>query len=181
MNFHINGLVTWSLVRSGHTSGLMKALQLSVRHYIGRNTGIIEIRRKDNEYHYKILQTADRYFGEAKNRYKRSIVTNVYKNPEELFDDHSYRKGKCVLHMFRHYIGEESFRRGLKLYLERNSYGAVETDDLRQVLEEASGMSLQLFFNQWLCTAGHPELGIEYSLVEKGRKGEEKVNYNEQI
>ena len=142
----------------------------------------IDKRRRDNEYHYKILQTADRYFGEAKNRYKRSIVTNVYKNPEELFDDHSYRKGGCVLHMLRRYIGDESFRRGLKLYLERYSYRAVETEDLRQVLEEASGTSLRQFFSQWLYRAGHPELEIEYSLIEKERKVDEKekVNYNKQ-
>ena len=34
-------------------------------------------------------------------------------------------------------------------------------------LEEVSGESLQQFFNQWLYRAGHPELEIEYSLVEK--------------
>ena len=63
-------------------------------------------------------------------------------------------------------------KESLKLYLERYSYKAVETDDLRKVLEEVSGGSLQQFFNQWLYRAGHPELEIEYSLVEKGR-GEE--------
>jgi aminopeptidase N len=134
--------------------------------------------RRDNEYNYKILQTADRYFSEAKNRYKRSIVTNLYKSPEELFDDHSYRKGGCVLHMLRRYIGDDSFRRALKVYLKSFSYRAVDTDDLRKVLEEESGMSLQQFFNQWLYKAGHPELEIEYSLVEKERKGEENERAN---
>ena len=71
-------------------------------------------RRRDDEFHYKILQTADRYFGEAKNKYKRPIVTNVYKSPEELFDDHSYRKGGCVLHMLRHYVGDDNFKRVFK-------------------------------------------------------------------
>ena len=132
-------------------------------------------RRRDDEFHYKILQTADRYFGEAKNKYKRSIVTNVYKSPEELFDDHSYRKGGCVLHMIRQYIGDEKFKNALKLYFERYSYRAVETDDLRKVLEEVSGISLQQFFNQWLYRAGHPELEIEYSLVEKGAEGYNKL------
>jgi aminopeptidase N len=77
--------------------------------------------RKDEEFHYKILQTADRYFGEAMSKYKRPIVTNLYKNPEELFDDHSYRKGGCVLHMLRHHIGDNNFKKSLKLYLERYS------------------------------------------------------------
>ena len=134
------------------------------------------LNRKDDEFHYKILQTADRYFSEAKSKYKRPIVTNLYKNPEELFDDHSYRKGACVLHMLRHYTSDDNFKRALKLYLERYSDKAAETDDLRKVVEEVSGTSLQQFFNQWLYRVGHPELEIEYSLVEK--EGKEEANYN---
>ena len=123
--------------------------------------------RKDDEFHYKMLQTADRYFSEANSKYKRPIVTHLYKNPEELFDDHSYRKGGCILHMLRHRVGDDIFKKSLKLYLERNSYKAVETDDLRKTLEELSGLNLQQFFNQWIYKAGHPELEIEYSIVEK--------------
>jgi aminopeptidase N len=133
-------------------------------------------RRRDDEVHYKILQTADLYFDEAKNKFKRAIVTNFYKSPEELFDNHSYRKGGCVLHMLRQHVGDQNFKRALKLYLERYSYKAVETDDLRKVFEEISGESLQQFFNQWLYRAGHPELEIEYSLLEK----EEGEDHNKQ-
>jgi len=133
--------------------------------------------RKDNEFHYKMLQTADRYFSEAKSKYKRPIVTNLYKNPEELFDDHSYRKGGCILHMLRHYIGDDIFKKSLKLYLERYSYKAVETDDLRKTLEELSDVNLQQFFNQWIYRAGHPELEIEYSIVEKKVKN----NFNSEL
>ena len=136
-------------------------------------------RRRDDEFQYKILQTSDLYFDEAKNKYKRPIVTNVYKSPEELFDNHSYRKGGCVLHMLRQYIGNQNFKRALKLYLERHSYKAVETDDLRKVFEEVSGESLQQFFNQWLYRAGHPELEIEYSLLEKEESEGEGHNKQE--
>jgi aminopeptidase N len=124
------------------------------------------INKKDDEYNYKILQTADRYFSEASSKYKRAIVTNIYKYPEELFDDHSYRKGGCVLHMLRYYIGDDAFKNALRLYLERYSYKSAETDDLRKAIEEVSRISLQPFFNQWLYRAGHPELEIEYSLEE---------------
>jgi aminopeptidase N len=131
--------------------------------------------RKDEEFHYKILQTADRYFGEAMSKYKRPIVTNLYKNPEELFDDHSYRKGGCVLHMLRYHIGDNNFKKSLKLYLERYSYKAAETDDLRKVLEEVSGTNLQQFFDQWIYRAGHPELEIEYYLEKDSRKLKIKI------
>ncbi|MGB8034760.1 MAG: M1 family aminopeptidase, partial [Nitrososphaeraceae archaeon] len=131
-------------------------------------------RRRDDEFQYKILQTSDLYFDEAKNKYKRPIVTNFYKGPEELFDNHSYRKGGSVLHMLRQHVGNQNFKGALKLYLERHSYKAVETDDLRKVFEEVSGEILQQFFNQWLYRAGHPELEIEYSLGEKGGKDSKK-------
>ena len=112
----------------------MKALQLFARHCIGKNTGKEEIREEEMMNSIiKYYKQQICYFGEAKNKYKRPIVTNVYKSPEELFDDHSYRKGGCVLHMLRQYVGDENFKRALKLYLERYSYKAVETDDLRKV------------------------------------------------
>ena len=103
--------MTWSLVRNGHTLWLNEGFAtfceaLYWEKYWERR----DKRRRDDEFHYKILLTADRYFGEAKNKYKRSIVTNIYKSPEELFDDHSYRKGGCVLHMLRHYIGDENLK-----------------------------------------------------------------------
>ena len=145
----------------------MKVLQLFARDCIGKNIGKKDQGRKDNEFHYKMLLTADRYFSEAKSKYKRPIVTHLYKNPEELFDDHSYRKGGCVLHMLRHYVGDDIFKRSLKLYLERNSYFAVETDDFRKLLKNYPGKNLQQFFNQWIYKAGHPELEIEYSIIEK--------------
>ena len=154
-SFPINGLATWSLVKNGHTYGFNEGFATFCealyweKYWENRNRS-----RKDDEFHYKILQTADRYFQEAKSQYKRSIVTSLYKYPEELFDNHSYRKGGCVLHMLRHYIGEENFKRALKLYLERYSYKAVETDDLRKVVEEVSGKSLQQFFDQWFYRAG---------------------------
>jgi aminopeptidase N len=65
-----------------------------------------------------MVQMADTYLNEASSLYKRPIVTKVYKHPDELFDSHSYKKGGCVLHMLRNYIGNESFRKSLKKYLD---------------------------------------------------------------
>ena len=155
----------------------MKALQLFVRHCIGKITGKEKIREEE------MMKSIIKYYKQQtsilmklKNKYKRAIVTNFYKSPEELFDNHSYRKGGCVLHMLRQHVGDQNFKRVLKLYLERYSYKAVETDDLRKVFEEISGESLQQFFNQWLYRSGHPEPEIEYSLLEK----EEGEDHNKQ-
>ena len=126
-----------------------------------------ESSRGIDEFQYYMTQTADDYFDEANSRYKRPIVTKVYKHPDDLFDRHTYEKAGCILHMLRNYIGDKYFKRSLKTYLERYANSVVETDDLRKVLELESGASLQQFFDQWLFRAGHPELKIEFSADSK--------------
>jgi aminopeptidase N len=110
-----------------------------------------------------MVQMADTYLNEASTLYKRAIVTKVYKHPDELFDAHSYQKGGCVLHMLRNYIGNESFRKSLKKYLDAHETKTADTNDLQKTLEDTSGTSLGKFFDQWVYGAGHPELDVEFS------------------
>jgi aminopeptidase N len=90
----------------------------------------------------------DAYFRETQ-EYKRPIVINIYKHPDDLFDSHSYRKGASALHMIHNVIGDENFRESLRIYLIRHTYKNAESDDLRNVFEQVSGFSLQKFFEQW--------------------------------
>jgi aminopeptidase N len=128
-----------------------------------------------DEFQYYVMRAADRYLEEAINKYKRPIVTKVYKHPDDVFDRHAYEKGGCVLHMLRNYIGEENFQKSLKMYLKMYEYKAAETQELCKVFEEVSGISLQQFFDQWLYRAGHPELDIELSIESEGEESN-KVN-----
>jgi aminopeptidase N len=118
--------------------------------------------RGEDEFNYYVMQLAEEYFDEASKRYRRAIVTNTYKHPDDLFDRHTYEKGACVLHVLRNLVGDSIFRRAVKLYVERFSNKNAETDDLRKCVEEVSGLSLQQYFEQWLRKPGHPELKIEY-------------------
>jgi len=119
--------------------------------------------RGDDEFNYYMMQLAEEYFDEAAKRYKRAIVANTYKHPDDLFDRHTYEKGACVLHMLRSLVGDNIFRRAVKLHIERFSHKNAETDDFRKCVEEISGLSLQQFFEQWLRKPGHPELKIEFA------------------
>ncbi|MEM2760018.1 MAG: M1 family aminopeptidase, partial [Nitrososphaerales archaeon] len=116
----------------------------------------------EDEFNYYMMQLAEEYFEEASKRYKRPIVTNVYKHPDDLFDRHTYEKGACTLHMLRSIVGDSVFRKAVKLYVERFSYKNAETDDFRKCVEEASGISLQRFFEQYLYKPGHLELTVEF-------------------
>jgi aminopeptidase N len=121
-----------------------------------------EASKGKDEFQYYMMQTADDYLEEARTRYTRPIVTNVYKHPDDLFDRHTYEKGGCVLHMMRHLVGDKYFRRSLRTYLQRFANGNAETDDLRKVFELETGQSLQQFFDQWVFREGHPELKVDF-------------------
>lgn len=91
------------------------------------------------------------------------LIHYGYGDKEEMFDGHSYNKGGLVLHMLRHYMGDEAFFAALNKYLTDNAYSAVEADELRMAFEDTSGEDLNWFFEQWFHSAGHPELEINYT------------------
>src|SRR5919198_5225352 len=126
-----------------------------------------EASRGTDEFQYYVMQIADDYIDEANSRYKRPIVTKIYKQPDDLFDRHTYEKSGCIVHMLRNYIGDKYFKRSLKTYLQRYANSVAETDDLRKVLELESGRSLEQFFDQWIFKAGHPELKVEFYVDSK--------------
>jgi len=92
-----------------------------------------------------------------------AIVRRTYNAPSEMFGYLAYPKGSWVLHMLRSQLGEELYRRCIKIYLERHQHGNVVTDDLRAVIEEQTGRSYDQFFDQWVYHAHHPELDATYS------------------
>lgn len=101
------------------------------------------------------------------------IVRESLLRPGEVFQfggGRVYWKGAMVLHMLRHQLGEETFWRGVRLYLTRNDGRGVLTDALRAALEEASGRDLRAFFDQWVFRAGTPRFTIEYAWDAEAKK-----------
>ena len=70
----------------------------------------------------------------------------------------TYDKGGLTLHMLRGFLGDEVFWRGIREYYARYRDRNATTDDFRQVMEEASGLELRWFFDQWLRRGGLPTL-----------------------
>ena len=145
--------------------------------YIGNIRYINKYNNKktNNEFLYKIIQTIEDYFDEANSLYKRPIVTNLYKHPDELFDSHSYEKGGLVLYMLSNLMGEENFKKAIKKYLDTYRESIATTEDFQKVCEDIYGEDLQQFFKQWLYTAGHPELEIQFSLIEEKNQEEKQI------
>jgi aminopeptidase N len=108
------------------------------------------------------------YFFEAR-RYTHPLATNLYRDPDSMFDSHTYPKGGVVLHSLRRFLGDQAFFAGLKLYLERNRHQPVETSQLVAALTDASGVNVQPFFDQWVLKPGHPLLESSWSYDEAKR------------
>jgi hypothetical protein len=85
-----------------------------------------------------------------------------------------YDRGALTLHMLRGLLGEETFWRGLRLYLERWKFRRASTDDLEHIFEEVSGRDLSRFFEQWVREDGVPK--IEWSAKPVESAGARKLS-----
>jgi aminopeptidase N len=78
-----------------------------------------------------------------------------------------YQKGSLVIDMLRYVLGDEPFHRVIKYYLEKHSYGNVETNDLYQAVQDVLGQSPDWFFEQWLYHGGEPNYKVSYQSENK--------------
>jgi aminopeptidase N len=112
--------------------------------------------------YYRLLE-ARNYLAEDSSRYRRPIVTHVYREAIELYDRHLYEKGACVYHMIRAELGEELFWQAIQTFVRDNAHKTVETIDLLRAIEKASGRNLLFLFDQYVYRGGHPDYKVAYS------------------
>jgi len=67
-----------------------------------------------------------------------------------------YPKGASVLHMLRHILGEDNFRRSINHYLQKHAFATVETWDLQKAIMDETGINMDWFFDQWIHRGGEP-------------------------
>ncbi|MCY4490368.1 MAG: M1 family metallopeptidase [Thaumarchaeota archaeon] len=92
------------------------------------------------------------------------VKVNAPAEIREIFDAISYDKGGCILRMLEHYVGEPSFRKGLRQYLKDFKYGNATGQDLWKAIGKAARMPVKQMVNLWLTQPGFP-------LVDITRKG----------
>ena len=80
-------------------------------------------------------------------------------------------KGAAVLNMLRYTIGDDKFQQVLKQYVEKYAFKSVVTDDLRKVVDEVTGKSMDYFFIQWIESSGAPEFRLEYTDLPHHQRG----------
>ncbi|MFM7425520.1 MAG: M1 family aminopeptidase [Elainella sp.] len=112
---------------------------------------------------YYYLEEARSYLSEDSSRYRRPMVTHIYREAIELYDRHLYEKGACVYHMIRAELGDELFFKAIHTFVQDNAHRTVETVDLLRAIEKASGRNLQFLFDQYVFRGGHPDYKVAYS------------------
>ncbi len=99
----------------------------------------------------------------------KNLVRFHYVNKEDVFDDVSYPKGGCILHMLHNYVGDSAFFKALNLYLTTYKFGNAEAQQLRLVFEQVTGQDLNWFWNEWYYGSGNPKLDISYKYDEANK------------
>jgi len=84
------------------------------------------------------------------------------------FDLITYEKGASVVRMLERYLGQASFRRGVRAYIRRHREGNTRAADLWRALSEASGEPVEAMARAWIEQAGYPVVSISRAR-ERGR------------
>lgn len=77
------------------------------------------------------------------------------------FDAITYEKGGAVLRMLEHWVGIESFRQGIRTYLQRHPHGNATTTDFLEALSTSAPPTLRATFRSFLDQPGVPQINAE--------------------
>jgi len=72
-----------------------------------------------------------------------------------------YNKGGSVLRQVEGYVGKETFREGLRLYLRKYQYGCASSRDLWKAIEEVSAKPVSAMMSNWIGQPGFPMVTVE--------------------
>tara|TARA_Y100000817_G_scaffold42845_1_gene29464 strand:- start:787 stop:2970 length:2184 start_codon:yes stop_codon:yes gene_type:complete len=115
----------------------------------------------EDERQINLWKKKQAYFREYNNKYSRPMVHPYWKYPNQNFDSHIYPRGAVVLHMLRQIIGDKNFKNYQKNFLNDFRFGNPKTSHLIRAVNEATSSDYNWFFDQWVLSAGHPQVQIE--------------------
>ena len=97
------------------------------------------------------------------------------------FDDITYNKGQSFLRMLESFLGEGTFRDGMRKYIARHKFSNTTTADLWNALEEASGKPVSEIAANWTEQPGFPIVHVTRSEEGKVTLKQERftINYPE--
>ncbi len=79
---------------------------------------------------------------------------------EQLFDGIAYGKSAAVLHMLEAYLGPETFRKGVNLYLKEHAYGNATAADFWTAMAHASKQPIDQIMPTFVLQKGAPFVDV---------------------
>jgi aminopeptidase N len=112
--------------------------------------------------------------------FRHPIVTQNYDNALNFTSENfPYSRAALVLNMLKKHLGEEKWWKAINLYVKTNAHKAVETEDFRKAIEQATGEKMDWFFDQWIYKIGHPVFEITKNYDESKKQLTLKVKQNQ--
>lgn len=87
---------------------------------------------------------------------------NQFKEINNFYTATVYVKGAAVVRMIQTYLGVETFRKGMDIYLKRHDGDAAIIEDFVKCFEDASGKDLS-HLQKWYTVAGRPDVNVTHS------------------
>jgi aminopeptidase N len=80
---------------------------------------------------------------------------------DSIFDEITYEKGAAVIRMIESYLGENTFRKGIDLYMHRYQYSNATSMDLWKALSDESHENIAPLALGWIRQPGFPVVKVE--------------------
>ena len=94
---------------------------------------------------------------------------NQFKEINNFYTATVYEKGAEVVRMILTYLGEDQFRKGMDIYLERHDGDAAVIEDFVKCFEDASGKDLS-HLQKWYTSAGRPEVHVDHAYDSENKR-----------
>ncbi|HKV38682.1 MAG TPA: M1 family aminopeptidase [Blastocatellia bacterium] len=122
-----------------------------------------EHHRGEDDYLYDMLSNQNQYYQAWHQGIRRPVVTNLYDDPDGIFDVYAYPRGAATVSLLRHVLGEDLFWKAIHHYVEKFQWRNVDTGELADAIEESTGQNLDWFFDEWVYKMGHPVFEVSSS------------------
>jgi aminopeptidase N len=95
-------------------------------------------------------------------------VTNE-SQANDAFDRITYDKGQAFVRMLEAYLGEDTFRQGIRSYIAKHQYSNTTSVDLWAALTKASGKPVSTMASDWTLRSGFPLVSVN-AVCDKGQR-----------
>jgi aminopeptidase N len=121
------------------------------------------------EWRSWLRATADREEAMAQDERSdtRAIQPPISKDQQvdDGFDNIVSWKGQYVIRMLEGFLGEDTFRDGIRLYLKQNQFSNATAANLWAALDKTSGRSISQIVSPWLTQPGYPLIRVTAECV----------------